>query len=132
MRWNIHFDEAKGFTRAYQSGEFSIADEALFLNDVFGSPGWKFGSPLMIDFCRLNVDKMRFEQVAASSGLMVQMANQVGPGRLALLCEDEEQFGLGRQFQLLTEFDLGREIRVYRDENEAIDFLTNERVHQIH
>jgi hypothetical protein len=131
MKWNIQFDDSEGFIRAYQSGEFSVTDEALFLHEVFRSPEWKFGLPLMIDFCHLNIDNMRFAQVAASSGLMVQMADQVGPGKLALLCDDEEQFGLGRQFQMLTEFNLGREIRVYRDENEAIRFLTTARGDQL-
>ena len=124
MKWNIQFDDSEGIIRAYQSGEFTVADEALFLHEVVRSPKWEIGLPLMIDFCHLDIDNMRFPQVASLSGLIVEMADQVGPGKLALLCDNEEQFGLGRQFQMLTEFDLGREIRVYRNENEAIRFLT--------
>lgn len=124
MKWNIEFDELNGFVRAYQSGDFSLDDQAAFLSDIVSSPRWQFGTPLMIDFCHLLVDDIFYSEVSSVSHMMATLTAQLGPGKIALLCEDEAQFGLGRQFQMMAEGSVGREIRVYRDEAAAIKFLT--------
>jgi hypothetical protein len=79
--------------------------------------------PLMIDYCHLDVSDMHFQEIGAASGLMMFYKEQIGPGKIALLCDDDEQFGLGRQFQMMVEIPLDREIRVYRDEAAAICWL---------
>jgi hypothetical protein len=127
MKWNIEFDKLYGFVRAYQSGDFSLDDQAAFLSDIVSSPHWQFGAPLMIDFCHLLVDDIFYSEVSSTSDMMTTLTAQLGPGKIALLCDDETQFGLGRQFQMIAEVSVGREIRVYRDEAAAIRFLTEGR-----
>jgi hypothetical protein len=54
------------------------------------------------------------------------LKENLGPGKIALFCSDDAQFGLGRQFQMMAELGLDREIGVFRDERAAIEFLTAE------
>lgn len=126
MKWDIKFDKANGFIRANQSGSFCLEEQSAFLSEIVNSPDWLHGIPLLIDFCELSVENIFYNEVSSVSGQIFSLKEKLGPGKIALLCADETQFGLGRQFQIMAEIDLGREIRVYRDESSAITFLTRE------
>jgi len=130
MNWNIEFDSTHGFIRTRQSGSFSLAEEAAFLTDVFRSPHWKYGLPLLMDFSDLTVTSVGYVDVTAVGSFFTTFRTKLGPGMIALLCDDDEKFGLARQFQIMCEADIGREIRVFRDEAEAISYLTAK--HAVH
>lgn len=124
MKWNIQFDEPNGFLRAYQSGNFTSADQTSFLSDIFSSQFWHAGLPLMIDYCHLNVANIGYNEIATSSEFLIALNGKLGPGRIALLCDDDEQFGIGRQLQMISLIDLDREIAVFKRGREAIGWLT--------
>jgi hypothetical protein len=123
MDWSIEFDQSHGIIRTSQSGSFSLAEEASFLTDIFRSPDWKNGLPLLMDYSDVIVTSIGYVDVTAVGGFLTTFRPRLGPGKIALLCDDDEKFGLGRQFQIMCEADIGREIRVFRDEAEAIAYL---------
>jgi len=127
MDWNIEFDSTHGFIRTRQSGSFSLAEEAAFLTDIFRSFHWKCGLPLLMDFSDLTVTSVGYVDVAAVGSFFSTFRTKLGPGKIALLCDDDEKFGLARQFQMLAEAEIGRQVRVFRDEAEAISYLTAEK-----
>lgn len=126
MKWNIQFDADNKFVRANQSGEFSLAEEASFFRDIFASKYWLYGMPLMIDYCRLVVTGIHSREVDSTSDLMIDLKESIGPGKIALLCNGDEQYGLGRQFQMTAEIQFDREIRVFHEEAVAIQWLIAE------
>jgi hypothetical protein len=123
MKWNIQFDEPNGFLRAYQSGNYTRADQAAFLSDIFSSTFWHTGLPLMIDYCHLDVENIGYTEIASSSEFLISLNRTLGPGKIALLCDDDEQFGVGRQLQMIALIYLDREILVYKGVRAAIDWL---------
>jgi len=123
MKWNIQFDEPNGLLRAYQSGNFTSTDQASFLSDIFSSQFWHPGLPLMIDYCHLEMGNIGYSEIISSIDILIALNGTLGPGKLALLCDDDEQFGVGRQLQMIALIDLDREIAVFRSGRAAIDWL---------
>ena len=126
MKWNIQFDQDNGFLRAYQSGNFTSADQASFLSDIFSSQFWRTGLPLMIDYCHLDVENIGYSDIISSSEFLIALNGTLGPGKIALLCDDDEQFGIGRQFQMIALINLDREIAVFHSGRAAIGWLTGQ------
>jgi hypothetical protein len=124
MHWNIRNDTDSGYVHAYQSGPFSAEEQAAFLSAIFGSPFWQPGTPLIIDYCSLDMDNVGSGSVEVTRQQLAALNGQLGLGKLALLCDNDEKFGVGRQFQALVEDDLDREVRVFRDEDAAVDWVT--------
>ena len=123
MKWNIEFDEPNGFLRAYQSGNFKPADQASFLSDIFSSQFWRTGLPLMIDYCHLKMANIGYTEMLSSVEFLIAINKTLGPGKIALLCDDDEQFGIGRQFQMIALISLDREIAVFHSGRAAIGWL---------
>ena len=127
MRWKIDLDSARGFVRAIQSETYSAAEEAKFLNEIFGSDFWRPGLSLMIDYSGLSIDNVESEDVENTSDLLCELEEHLGASRLALLCDTDDKFGVGRQFQMMVETQIKGDVRVFRDEEAAIEWLTNGR-----
>ena len=124
MHWNIRHDTERNYVHAYQSGPFSLEEQASFLNGIFTSPFWQAGTPLIIDFCSLEMNNIDNGRLEIARQLMTDLNAHMGGGRLALLCNDDEKFGVGRQFQSSVESYLDREVGVFRDEDAAVDWVT--------
>ena len=125
MHWNIRHDTERGYVHAYQSGSFSTDEQAAFLNAIFTSIFWQPGTPLIIDFCALDMENVGWVSVEVTRQQILGLNSQLGPGKLALLCDNDEKFGVGRQFQSMVEDDLDGEVRVFRDEDTAVEWVTN-------
>lgn len=124
MHWNIRFDADRNYTHAYQSGKFSLKDHTSFLNAILESPFWRPGNPLVIDYCSLEMEELDYDRLEATCQIMTLLNEKLGNGRLALLCDDDERFGVGRQIQSSIAAHVEKEISVFRDEDAAIDWVT--------
>jgi hypothetical protein len=126
MHWTIFYDKAIGYVRASQRGAFTTEEQEAFLADIFDSPFWKPGLPLLIDYGSMPVDNIMNRELESTSSQLEKLGEKLGSSKLALLCVTDLQFGLGRQFQIMCMGRLDGEIRVFRDEDAAADWLLSE------
>jgi hypothetical protein len=124
MIWNIRHDTVREYVHAYQSGHFSVEEQAAFLKAIFSAAFWQPGLPLIIDYCALEMEKISSVNVEAVRQIITLLEDRLGSGRLALLCDDDEQFGIGRQFQSAVSMHIKRDVKVFRDQDAAIDWVT--------
>jgi hypothetical protein len=124
MHWNIRYDDKRGYVHAYQSGAFSTSEQSAFLNAIFSSAFWQPGTPLIIDYCSLEMENVGSGSVEVTRQQIAALGEQLGRGKLALLCDNDEKFGVGRQFEAVVEDDLECQVRVFREEEAAIDWVT--------
>ena len=123
MNWNIRYDDRLDYVHAYQSGNYSVCEESAFLRAIFMSPFWAPGKPLIIDYSSLSMDNFGYASIEMAKVQFASENRNLGMGKLALLCDSDEKFGVGRQLQSLIQFDLNSEICVFRDERTAVDWL---------
>lgn len=124
MKWKIDFDERRGFVRAVQYETYSAEEQAQFLTSIFASSFWRPGLPLMIDYCDLEIDNVASRDIENTSRLIQKLGDELGTSRLALVCDTDDKFGVGRQFATMASDRISGEINVFRDERRAIAWLT--------
>ena len=124
MHWNIRHDTDRNYVHAYQSGQFSIREQASFLSAIFTAEFWQPGTPLVIDYCSLEMEGLDNRKLETVRYLLSILNEQLGAGRLALLCNGDEEFGVGRQLQSLAALYLDKEVAVFRKEEAAVDWVT--------
>ena len=123
MHWNIFYDRALGYVRASQRGDFSTGEEGAFLDEIFEAPFWEPGLPLLIDYSSIPMEPISNRELESTSKQLSEHREQLGKSRLALLCRTDVQFGLGRQFQMISMGRIDGEMRIFRDEDAAVEWL---------
>ena len=124
MEWKITHDAERNYVRAYQGGEFSLDAQATFLTAIFALPSWQSGTPLIIDYSSLEMGNIDDGMLIAARSMLRFLKDELGRGRFALLCADDEQLQVGQKFQSFVTPYLEREMSVFINEDAAIDWVT--------
>lgn len=115
---------ALNYVRANQAGSASIEGQAGFLNAIFTSHFWKPGTPLVIDFGSLEMEGVDDRMLDSARTMLMILEKEIAGGRLALLCETDKQFDAGEVFKSKVANHLNVDLRVFRDEADAIAWAT--------
>jgi hypothetical protein len=123
MKWNVGYESELGIVRARQWDDFTLDDEFKFLETTVSDPHASQGAPLMFDYTQLvvtNIGSNDLEQISKRLGDLIQ---RIASKRIALLAATDLQYGLGRQFQIISESRIPTPIHVFRDEAAALTWL---------
>ena len=123
MEWVVELDERERFIRATQWDEFSLEEQAHFLSDIFTSPHWKPGLGILMDYRNLQVDNLTGGDLTAITVILQSIRKRIESSRIALLCDDDRLFELGREFGMLLAPKLENHVVVFKDEAAAIAWL---------
>ena len=124
MQWKVDFDESSEFVRAKQWDEFDLDDQAKFLTDIFKSPKWRAGLGVLFDYRGLKVRTLDDGDLAAVSTIFQSARRRLEDSKLALLCDSEELFEVGKHFGMLIAPKLENTLFIFRDEQAALKWLT--------
>ena len=124
MHWTIRHNTERNYVQAYQGGRYSLSDEASFLNAIFTSSFWRSGTPLVVNFSSMEMDNVDDGVVAIASRMVTLLNEQLGKGRFALVCDDNEKLKVGLQFKVLVAPNIDAEVNIFQDEDAAIDWAT--------
>jgi hypothetical protein len=124
MQWKVDFDEAHGFVRARQWDHFSLDDQAKFLSDIFASPNWHAGMGVLFDYRGLKVDTLDGGDLTTVSVIFQSARKKLVDSKMALLCDSEELFEVGRSFGELLAPKLENKVVIFQNETAAIEWLT--------
>jgi len=122
--WTIELIKPAHFVKVTAQGDFTLADCRAMKEDILARDYWQPSMNVLIDyrgtsFTNLNLDVLR------EVGAFHQTVNeQLGSGRMALLMRSPHDFGLARQYEMITEGKVLSHIRVFLDENKALEWLT--------
>jgi hypothetical protein len=124
VEWTTHLDLAHGYMVAEQWGVFTLNEQFSFLRAIMLSPYWNPGMPLLIKYPRLeigSIDSRDLEAIATDLGRLI---GKISASRIALVAGNDLQFGLGQGFKVLSDGHVNGEVGVFRDETEAVQWLT--------
>jgi hypothetical protein len=123
MQWKVEIDERGGFVRARQWDEFSLDDQADFLTAIFTGPHWETGLGVLFDYRGLVMGSLDEGDLAVVRTIFQSSRQRLESSRLALLSDSDELFGLGEHFAEMLASKIESNVRVFRDEQAAIDWL---------
>jgi hypothetical protein len=126
MEWSVELDERERFIRATEWGDFTLDDQASFLSDIFTSPYWRPGFGVLIDYRDLNVGTIAEGDLEAVRVIFQSVRKRIEASKLAILCDSDESFEVGKGFAELMAPKLENQVVVFRDENAAIDWLSTD------
>jgi len=127
MNWAIKYIEDDNYVRVTSEGVFSIEEHPKCFRKLFSTAFWKPGLNLLFDHRHFDFGIINLEIMRAVSIHFLQVSEQLGAGRLALLMKSAHDFGIGRQFEMITEGKSRRDICIFREEPEAIRWIIGSR-----
>jgi len=127
MNWEITYIDGKNYVRIVSTGIFNVKELPRGFDALLSSDFWKKGIPLLFDNSDLSFENANFGAMKEASICYLYFAERLGPGKAVLLMKSAANFGFGRQFQFLAEDKGERQIRVYSNEAEALDWLLDPR-----
>jgi hypothetical protein len=124
MEWSVELDERERFIRATEWGDFTLDDQASFLSDIFTSPYWRPGFGVLIDYRDLNLSTLDEGDLEAIRVIFQSVRKRIESSKLAILCDTEASFEIGKEFASLMAPKLENQVVVFRDESAAINWLS--------
>jgi hypothetical protein len=123
MKWLAEYIKDKNYVCIVAEGKFTAEDQLKMMEDVSRREYWQPGLNVLCDFRKLEFDIDSLAAIREASANRQKNEAKIGSGKSALLMNSLADYGRGRQYQLLTESKVSAQIRVFTDENEALDWL---------
>ena len=105
------------------SGTADTRDWDPMLQSIVHHPDWRRGLSLLADFCRMDCTEVTPGDVLKATYLTIKMTRQLGQGRVAILVNDDLNFGLARMFLGHAEDKLTGTYGLFRERNLALAWL---------
>lgn len=126
MRWTIEYLKEAGFVRVVAEGNFNAPDHLKMLEELISQEFWQPGIAILSDDRLLSFDGVNIEIIRQASINRQKYEPQIGGGKVAIVMNSMTDFTRGRQFQLLTEDEVSAKIRVFLEEQQAIEWLASD------
>lgn len=122
MEWDIrHADE--GYLIVTTGGLFTLADQRTMFDDLRALPAESARRRILFDNRRLDLTGSNLDMMTRSVQIVQAYIDEKHIERMAGLVDEGANFGVGRQFQTLTELDGGHGFRLFKDEALAVSWL---------
>ncbi len=123
MDWSIEFVENKHYVKATLTGNFNPGDHLRMIEDILSRKYWKSGMNVLLDSRQVSYLNASIDDMREAGNNMKRFDEQIGTGKAAILMGTAVSFGKGRQFEILADEKSSANIRVFLDENQAIEWL---------
>jgi hypothetical protein len=126
MKWTIQRDQTDDFFRVICSRKFSDNDCRRMLDALGFAEDWQRDADILIDYRETDFTGIQVADLQIILNYHKELAPVLGNGKLALLMGSVRDVDLARQYELLNETVVHAKIKVFSDEQTAIDwFLSN-------
>jgi hypothetical protein len=123
MKWRIEYSPKQKFIRINLEGKFSVEGHLEMIKDILSQAFWRPGMNVLFDNRRLDYGSSSFEAMTQASRNQAAHDEDIGDGKAALLMKSVADFGLGRQYEIITDEKISANVHVFLDENQAIRWL---------
>lgn len=104
-------------------GDGDVKGIIAFLKDIISHPEWEPGKKILLDHRDLKLDKITVSGIEEVAVFFKSITSELGNGKIALVMTREIDFGIARAWEMVTEFDVGISIHVFRQIDKATDWL---------
>jgi len=124
MNWVVEQRENKAFVTIKTAGTFSIEDHVRMIEDIVTREFWKPGTDIFFDHRNMQFGKTDIELMRQATANHKKYDKLIGNGRAAILMKSLTDFGRGRQFELLSSDKISAKLRIFLEEEKAVDWLS--------
>ncbi|MBE7462016.1 MAG: hypothetical protein HS116_00865 [Planctomycetes bacterium] len=124
MEWSITYSPELPFVRIVTRGSFNPEDQRRMNEAILTSPFWQPGMHTLFDHRNLDFGGTGYAGMIQARGNHIRHNERIGDGKAALLMGTMDAFGVARQFEMLSEGQVLARLRVFKDEAEALAWLT--------
>ncbi len=114
MDWDIRHEEG-GYLLVTTDGHFSLADQQQMFNELRALPVASARSRILFDNRRLDLAGSNLDVITRSVQVVQKFMEEERIERLAGLVDQGVNFGVGRQFEALSDMAGGHGFRLFND-----------------
>lgn len=126
VEWKIELEADGKVLRVTTTGFFRLEEQERMFEEVAVHAGFSVGLPVLFDNRLLDLSGSDAETMRQSVAIVQRFIGAQQVERLAGLVDAGVNFGVGRQFQLLTEASGGHGFCLFKDEQLALRWLHGE------
>jgi len=126
MEWRIELQGDGKLIRVTTSGPFRLRQQQQMFEELGAHPGFAPRLPVLFDNRRLDLTGTDVHVMRQSVEVVQEFMRTQHVERLAGLVDNGVNFGVGRQFEILTEIAGGHGFRLFKDEALAVRWLRDE------
>lgn len=126
MDWKIELNEENEYILITTNGQFTLGEQKEMFQEVCGFQKFSPDLPVLFDNRKIIMKGSNPDIIRKSVTIVQDFIKSHHITRLAGLVDDGVNFGVGRQFEILTEIAGGNGFRLFKDENLAVSWLKGE------
>jgi hypothetical protein len=126
MEWTVEHRQTQDFVIVLTRGAFTLHDHRRMIEDVVSRDFWRPGMAVLFDHRALDFGETGFAAMRQASENHVANDERIGSGKAAVLMRSPADYGLGRQFEMLTDGRVGATVQIFLDEAQALRWLLEE------
>lgn len=126
MEWQIGLADDGRYLQVTTGGHFTLADQQRMFDELSALPAANARLRILFDNRRLDLSGSSLELMTRSVQIVQGFIEAHQIERLAGLVDQGANFGVGRQFETLTDLAGGHGFRLFRDEALALRWLRGE------
>jgi hypothetical protein len=123
MEWTVEHRTAQDYVVVTTHGSFSADDHLRMTQDIVERDWWRPGLAVLFDHRELDFGASGLATMRRAGDNHTANDARIGDGKAAVLMKTVADYGRGRQFELLTEGQVGARMRIFLDEEEALAWL---------
>ena len=120
--WTFEVDGLQRYFRIVTCGDFSLTHHKRMVRDLLSHEEWRPGARTLFDHRLLRFGDIGFAEMLELEAVHVSNDSVIGDGKSAILMSSND-YGLGRQFQNITDAGVSAQIRIFKNEVEALAWL---------
>ncbi len=121
--WTIEFTESQDFVKIVAEGAFSTTEHSQLLEDLLTRRSWIPGMNILFDDRKVEFDGTNVELIRRVGDNFQLYDEKIGDGKIAILMKSLTDYARGRQFELITEKKISGDLKIFMDEEKAVEWL---------
>lgn len=126
MDWKIELNDENTYILITTNGQFTLVEQKEMFQELCGFQNFSPDMPILFDNRKIIMKGTDVEIMRKSVSVVQNFIKSHKIKRLAGMVDEGVNFGLGRQFEILTEIAGGHGFRLFKDENLAVQWLKGE------
>ena len=106
MDFTINFDRMPDYVLIQTEGVVEVAEFNRLMAELTSSPRWVKGTPQIVDHRKLDMDRLRSEDMQRIRLIVESYRDRLGEGKAAFVVGSRAVYGFARMYELVG----GREI----------------------
>lgn len=128
MEWRIELEGDGSLIRVATRGPFQLRQQRRMFEELAANPAFSQRLPVLFDNRLLDMSGTDVNVIRVSVGIVQEFMRKQHIDRLAGLVDKGFNFGVGRQFEILTDVAGGNGFRLFSDEPLALRWLRGARL----